>query len=297
MEINSETKIVGLIGHPISHSFSPLIHNFAFELLGLNYKYLTFDVLPENLEDALKGLIALGITGVNVTIPHKESVIANLNDVSSEARIIGAVNTIVNDNQKLIGYNTDVFGFTESIKKYKEVIANTSVFIFGAGGSARAVIYSLITNFQPGRIVIANRNISRAEGIARYFSQVLGYKNFEVKEFFLPDIAKDIKSSRLIVNATPIGMHPNINDSPIQSDEIFHEGQIVYDLVYNPPMTKFLKIAQNKGAEVVSGLDMLIFQAGKSFELWTGKEMPIAETKKFLIQKLKSKRRKNDPSR
>jgi shikimate dehydrogenase len=297
MEINSDTKIVGLIGHPISHSFSPLIHNFAFELLGLNYKYLTFDVLPENLEDALKGIIALGITGVNVTIPHKESVIANLNDVSPEARIIGSVNTIVNDNQKLIGYNTDVFGFTESIKKYKEAIANTPVFIFGAGGSARAIIYSLITNFQPGRIVIANRNTSRAEGIARYFSQVLGYKNFDVKEFFFPDIAKDIKSSRLIVNTTPIGMHPNVNDSPVQSDEIFHEGQIVYDIVYNPPMTKLLKMAQNKGAEVISGLDMLIFQAGKSFELWTGKEMPIAETKKFLLQKLKSKRKKNDTPR
>ncbi len=297
MEINSETKIVGLIGHPISHSFSPLIHNFAFELLGLNYKYLTFDVLPENLGDALRGIIALGITGVNVTIPHKESVIANLNDVSPEARIIGAVNTIVNDNQRLIGYNTDVFGFTESIKKYKEIISNAPVFIFGAGGSARAVIYSLITNFQPERIVIANRNISRAEGIARYFSQVLGYKNFEIKEFFFPEIAGDIKSSRLIVNTTPIGMHPNINDLPVQSDEIFHEAQIVYDLVYNPPMTKLLKVAQNKGAEVVSGIDMLILQAGKSFELWTGKEMPIAETKKFLLQKLKSKKRKNDASR
>lgn len=292
MEINAETKIVGLIGHPISHSFSPLIHNFAFELLGLNYKYLTFDVLPENLGDALKGIIALGIAGINVTIPHKESVIANLNDVSPEALIVGAVNTIVNYNQSLIGYNTDVFGFAESIKKYKEMIINTPVFIFGAGGSARAVIYSLITNFQPERIIIANRNISRAEGIARYFSQVLGYKNFEIKELFFPDIAGDIKSSRLIVNATPIGMHPNINDSPIQSDKIFHEGQIVYDLVYNPPMTKLLKIAQNKGAKVISGIDMLIFQAGKSFLLWTGREMPIDEIKKFLLQKLKSKRGK-----
>ncbi|CUS86985.1 shikimate dehydrogenase [Candidatus Kryptobacter tengchongensis] len=294
MIIDAETKLVGLIGHPVSHSFSPFIHNTAFEIIGLNYKYITFDVLPEHLKDALKGIIALGIKGVNVTIPHKEIVIENLDNVSPEARIIGAVNTIVNENGILSGYNTDVYGFTESLKKYKEIISNTPVFIFGAGGSARAVIYSLITNFQPERIVIANRNTSRAEGLVRYFSQVLGYKDFEVKEFFFPEIAGDIKSSRLVVNTTPIGMHPNINDLPVQTNEIFHEGQIVYDLVYNPPMTKFLKLAQSKGAEVISGIEMLILQASKSFELWTGKEMPIAEVKKFLLQKLKSRKRKND---
>ncbi len=294
MEINSETKIVGLIGHPVLHSFSPFIHNLAFEILGLNYKYLTFDVLSENLKDALKGIIALGIKGVNVTIPHKEAVIENLDTISPEARIIGAVNTIVNDNGNLIGYNTDVFGFTESLKKYKDLVSNTPVFIFGAGGSARAVIYSLITNFQPERIVIANRNLSRAESLARYFSQVLGYKDFEVKEFFPPEIAGDIKSSRLIVNATPIGMHPNSNEVPFQIDGAFHEGQIVYDLVYNPPMTKFLKLAQKNGAKVISGIEMLILQASKSFELWTGKQMPVDEVKRFLIRKIKSRRKKND---
>jgi len=292
MEINAETKIVGLIGHPITHSFSPLIHNFVFDILGLNYKYLVFDVLPENLKDAIKGIVSLGIKGVNVTIPHKETVLQNLDDVSSEARIIGAVNTIVNDNGILKGFNTDVFGFTESLKEFKEMISNTPAFIFGAGGSARAVIYSLITNFQPERIIIANRNLSRAESIARYFSQVLGYKNFEVKEFFLPEISADIKSSRLIVNTTPIGMHPNSDDIPIQSDDVFHPGQIVYDLVYNPPITRFLQFAQEKGATVISGIDMLILQASKSFELWTGEQMPVEQVKKFLIQKLKSKRRK-----
>ncbi|MCS7229207.1 MAG: shikimate dehydrogenase [Candidatus Kryptonium sp.] len=294
MKIDSDTKLVGLIGHPVSHSFSPLIHNTAFEILELNYKYVTFDVLPENLNDALRGIVALGIKGVNVTIPHKETVIENLDNVSPEARIVGAVNTIVNENGVLSGYNTDVYGFTESLKKYKDMITNTPAFIFGAGGSARAVIYSLITNFQPERIVIANRDISRAERVARYFSQVLGYKNFEVKEFFFPEIAGDIKSARLVVNTTPIGMHPNIDDLPVQSDEIFHEGQIVYDLVYNPSITKFLKIAQNKGAKVISGVEMLILQASKSFELWTGKEMPISEIKKFLLPKLKSRKRKND---
>ncbi|CUS79129.1 shikimate dehydrogenase [Candidatus Kryptonium thompsonii] len=292
MTINAETKIVGLIGHPISHSFSPFIHNTAFELTGLNYKYIAFDVLPENLKDALKGLVALGIKGVNVTIPHKEAVIESLDNVSPEARIIGAVNTIVNENGTLSGHNTDVYGFTESLKKYKNLISNTPVFIFGAGGSARAVIYSLITNFQPERIVIANRNISRAEGITRHFSQVLGYKDFEVKEFFLPEIAGDIKSSRLVVNTTPIGMYPNINELPVPVDDFFHDGQVVYDLVYNPPMTKFLKLARRKGAEVISGIEMLILQASKSFELWTGKEMPIAEIKKLLLKELKPRRKK-----
>lgn len=290
MTINAETKIVGLIGHPISHSFSPFIHNNAFEILGLNYKYVTFDVLPEYLKDALKGIIALGIRGVNVTIPHKESIIENLDDVSIEARIIGAVNTIVNENGTLIGYNTDVHGFTESLKEYKEVISNTPAFVFGAGGSARAVIYSLITNFQPERIVIANRNLQRAERIARHFSQVLRYEKFEVKELFLPEIIADIKSSRLIINATPIGMYPNVNDSPVQTDEIFHDGQIVYDLVYNPPISEFLKLARKKGAKIISGVEMLILQASKSFELWTSREMPIAEVKTLLLQKLKTEK-------
>lgn len=290
MTINAETKIVGLIGHPISHSFSPFIHNNAFEILGLNYKYVTFDVLPEYLKDALKGIIALGIRGVNVTIPHKESIIENLDDVSIEARIIGAVNTIVNENGTLIGYNTDVHGFTESLKEYKEVISNTPAFVFGAGGSARAVIYSLITNFQPERIVIANRNLQRAERIARHFSQVLRYEKFEVKELFLPEIIADIKSSRLVINATPIGMYPNVNDSLVQTDEIFHDGQIVYDLVYNPPISEFLKLARKKGAKIISGVEMLILQASKSFELWTSREMPIAEVKTLLLQKLKTEK-------
>lgn len=140
--------------------------------------------------------------------------------------------------------------------------------------------------------MIANRNISRAEGITRHFSQVLGYKDFEVKEFFLPEIAGDIKSSRLVVNTTPIGMYPNINELPVPVDDFFHDGQVVYDLVYNPPMTKFLKLARRKGAEVISGIEMLILQASKSFELWTGKEMPIAEIKKLLLKELKPRRKK-----
>lgn len=289
MQIDAGTKIVGLIGHPLSHSFSPFIHNKAFEILNLNYRYLAFDVLPENLEDAINGIKALGIIGVNVTIPHKEAVISHLDNIAPEARSIGAVNTIVNTDGVLTGYNTDVFGFSEALKKYKSEVVNTQVVIIGAGGAAKAVIYALITNFQPEKIIIVNRNTSRAELLVKHFVQFTQYDNFSVKPLFTPDITAEIKSSKLIVNATPIGMFPKTDETPIPDKSLLHSGQIVYDLVYNPRETMLLKMAKQKGAKVINGLDMLIFQAAKSFELWTGKEMPVKEIKKDLLQKVKRK--------
>jgi shikimate dehydrogenase len=294
VEIDTGTKIVGLIGHPISHSFSPFIHNTAFEILNLNFKYLVFDVPPENLKEAIRGIPALGIIGVNITIPHKEAVLELLDNVSPETRIIGAVNTIVNENGNLTGYNTDVFGFTEPLKRFKNEVANSPVLIFGAGGAARAVIYSLITNFQPEKIIISNRNLSRAQLLVEHFSQILGYREFEVRELFIPDMESDVKSARLIINATPIGMYPKSDETLIQNPELFHKGQIIYDVVYNPQETVMLKIAKSRGARIISGIDMLIFQAAKSFELWTGFDMPLSEIRKMLIQKIRKKKRRRN---
>ena len=163
-----DTKLIGLIGHPIKHTYSPFIHNVASQMNDLNYIYLPFDVPPANLRNALRGMIALNIKGFNVTIPHKENIIQHLNNVSEEASMIGSVNTIVNDLGKLNGYNTDVDGILATLSPHKKELVGKQVSVVGAGGAARAVIYTLIRYFKPKKIYIINRTEQRAEALKNF---------------------------------------------------------------------------------------------------------------------------------
>jgi shikimate dehydrogenase len=276
------TQLIGLLGHPIKHTYSPFIHNVTIELKKLNYIYLPFDVPPSNLKNALKGMIALGIKGFNITIPHKENILHFLNDVSEEASIIGAVNTIVNDNGKLTGYNTDVHGILETLNPYKETINGERISVVGAGGAARAVIYSLIRYFKPRKIILINRTEERAESMKNYFKDKMKFDSFKTMELFPPDMVNIFKESKLIINATPIGMFPDSDDSITNLEDSFIKDHIVFDLVYNPPQTRLLQTASKKGALTLNGLKMLVFQAAKSFELWTGEKMPVEEIQKSL---------------
>lgn len=276
------TKLLGLIGHPIKHSYSPFIHNIACELLKLEYIYLPFDVPAANLRSALKGMIALGIRGFNVTIPHKESILQHLADISEEASIIGAVNTIVNEHGKLNGYNTDVNGVIESLLPYKDEIAGQEISIVGSGGASRAVIYALIRYFKPAKIYLINRTEQRAESLKIYFRDKMKFDAFKTRELFPPDLVDIFSGSKLIVNATSVGMYPEIDDSITELANSFGKGQIVFDLVYNPLQTKLLRIAQENGAVTIGGIKMLVHQAAKAFELWTGEQMPIARLNKSL---------------
>ena len=278
----SNTKLIGLIGHPIKQSYSPFIHNIASQLKNLDYIYLPFDVIPDNLKDALKGVIALGINGLNVTVPHKEKIITYLDDLSEESSTIGAVNTILNDHGKLKGFNTDVHGIIESLTPYKNYIASTDVSIIGAGGAARASIFALIRFFKPNKITIINRTIQRADTLQNYFTEKMKFDNFRTKELFPPELVETLHSSKLIINATPVGLFPDINDSPINLKESFHKDQLLFDMIYNPVETKLLSIAKQQGAEILGGLKMLVHQAAKSFELWTGEEMPIEKLMRSL---------------
>jgi len=284
--IKYDTKLLGIFGHPIKHSFSPLIHNKALDLLNLDYIYLPFDIGSVNLHDAIKGVIALGVRGFNVTIPHKETIMEYLHDFSDEATMIGAVNTVVNDMGRLIGYNTDVFGINESLVKHKEKFIGEQITVIGSGGAARAVIFCLIRNFRPSQIVIVNRTEQRANNLKRYFKQKMRFENFKAYELFPPEITEVLKDSALIVNATSVGMHPDVDDSPINIRQAFNKKQVVYDLIYNPIKSKLLLMAESEGATVINGLDTLVNQAAKSFKLWTGKEMPINEIKNLLIEEL-----------
>jgi shikimate dehydrogenase len=276
------TKIIGLLGHPIKQSYSPFIHNVTVELKKLDYIYLPFDVPAANLKNALKGMIALDIKGFNITIPHKENILQFMNDVSEEASIIGSVNTVVNDDGKLTGYNTDINGILESLNPYKDDILGKEVSVIGAGGSARAVIYTLIRYFKPAIIHIINRTEQRAEALKKYFSDKMKYDGIKTKELFPPDLVGIFSNSKLIINATPIGMYPGQDDVVTSLEKSFVKDQIVFDLVYNPPQTKLLKLAASRGAIPISGLKMLVHQAAKSFELWTNEEMPFDQIYKSL---------------
>jgi shikimate dehydrogenase len=278
----ANTELIGLIGHPIKHSYSPFIQNYALELMNLDYIYLPFDVPAENLKSAVNGVLALGLKGLNVTLPHKEKIIKYLDELSEEASIIGAVNTIVNDHGKLMGYNTDAFGILETLLPYKDKISGSKVTVIGAGGSARAVIYTLLRHFKPEEINILNRTQQRADTLMNDFSLKMRYDSFHTFELFPPDNVETLSNSRLIINATTIGMFPEVDDTITDLEESFNEEQIVFDLIYNPTKTRFLKMAEMQGAKVVGGLKMLISQAAKSFELWTGVEMPMDEITKKL---------------
>lgn len=281
-----KTQLVGLVGHPIKHTYSPFIHNVAFELTGLDYIYFPFNVIPSNLKSAIKGLVALGYKGFNVTIPHKIKVKEFMFKVSEEASFVGAINTVLIEEGKMFGYNTDVAGVLESLYSYRKEIAENECVVIGAGGSARAVIYTLIKHFKPSRIHLVNRTEQRADTLRQFFKTKMKFDSFTVNELIPPDIKDIIKNSVLIVNATSVGMHPDEDDAVLTQKDLFSKDQIVFDLVYNPAQTKLLKLAQSIGAKTVDGIKMLINQAAKSFEIWTGEKMPVEQVEKALLLKL-----------
>ncbi|VAX28806.1 Shikimate 5-dehydrogenase I alpha [hydrothermal vent metagenome] len=286
-EISQSTKLVGVIGHPLKHSYSPFMHNLAFTLTDLDYLYLPFDITSNNLKDALKGMVALGITGFNVTIPHKEKVIPFLNEVSEAASIVGAVNTIVNDNGILYGHNTDVHGIYETLKEYKKDLSKSVVSIFGAGGAARSVVFTLLRYFHVKKIHLINRTVERADIIKTYFSEKMLYDRIKTHSLYPPDLIKVLSKSKLIINASSIGMYPKEDDSPTKIAESFNSNQLVFDIVYNPISTKFLRLAAREGATTINGLKMFVEQGARSFELWTGKPMPVEEVYAALKSQLK----------
>lgn len=282
------TLLIGLLGHPIKHTYSPFIHNVAIEMKNLDYIYLPFDVPPASLRNALRGMIALNIKGFNITIPHKENIIQYLNNVSEEASIIGSVNTVVNDLGKLNGYNTDVDGILATIMPYKNEINGSQVSVVGSGGAARAVIYTLIRHFKPKTIYIVNRTEQRADSLKSYYSAKMKYTSIKTHELFPPDLVKVFNDSKLIVNATSIGMYPDTDDAITTLSDSFTKDQLIFDLIYNPPETKLLQIASSQGAIVLDGLKMLIHQAAKSFELWTGEGIPVEELHRSLMMVIKN---------
>jgi len=282
-----KTNLIGLIGHPIKQTYSPFIHNLALKIKELDYYYVPFDVDSVNFKKAVKGLISLNFIGFNVTIPYKTKVLPLLNHFSDESSIIGSVNTVVINEGNLYGYNTDVNGIIQTLSPYKNDLIDEVYTIFGAGGSARAVIYALIKNFKPRKINLINRTEDRAFNVKDIFREKMKFDAIEVLKLSLPDLVDEVQNSKLVINTTPLGMIPEIDDAVVNSEKFFNKNQIVFDLIYNPQLTKFLNFARQSNAEIINGLDMLIYQAAKSFELWTSEKFPIDEVKSSLEKIIK----------
>ncbi len=281
--IDSHTKLFGIIGNPVAHSKSPLMHNGLFEHYGLNNRYLAFDVDSSQLRETVIGIRAFKIKGMNVTIPHKVKIMEYLDDISQEAREIGAVNTIVNDNGKLIGYNTDGDGYVRSLIEETNIkLPGKRVLIIGAGGAARAISYALAKN-NIQAFIIANRNMKNAmEMVER-----LG-KDSIVTAIHLDDMKAYLKDADVIINTTSIGMSPDIDQSPIDA-EFIQSKHVVSDIIYNPLKTKLLKDAASKGAAIHSGLGMFIYQGAIAFEKWTGIAPNVKLMKEIVLHSLENK--------
>lgn len=269
-EINGKTKIIGIIGKNIENSLSPLIHNQIILKHSLNFCYLPFQVAESDLGEAIQGIRALNIRGVNITFPYKEKVIEFLDEVEESARRIGAVNTIVNNKGILTGYNTDVIGFKKSLQEDgKFTVKGEKAVILGAGGAARAVVYALLEEGIE-EISIFNRTLEKAEKIKQALSPFFPGSNINIFHLEEERLKGKIEESRLLVNTTSLGMPPRVDNTPLPDEKLFHPNLLVYDLIYHPARTLFLRQAERIGAKIINGLPMLVYQGIESFYLWTG---------------------------
>ncbi|MDR7078012.1 shikimate dehydrogenase [Neobacillus niacini] len=256
-------KLLAVLGNPIGHSMSPIMLNDVLEMHNIDAHYLPFHVENQDLPAAIHGLKALGVLGFNVTIPHKTAIIPLLDEVDELALSIGAVNTVVNENGKLIGYNTDGYGFLKGLNAYITTLSDKKVLVIGAGGAARA-IYFTMAKMKPQAVDIANRTIAKAV-------ELIEACPFDTssKALSLVEAGEQLAEYDVIIQTSMIGMHPKIAESPISLKNLNNQS-LVCDIIYNPLETQFLKEARQQGATIQNGIDMFVYQGALAFEKWTG---------------------------
>jgi shikimate dehydrogenase len=270
--IDANTSLFGLIGNPVAHSLSPVMHNQAFAATGYNGAYLAFRVTDPAA--AIKGIRALNFKGVSVTLPHKVAVMEYLDEVDETAARIGAVNTIVNNRGRLIGYNTDCPGALQALRTCTS-LEGKSVALIGAGGAARAIGFGLAA--AGGRVTILNRSRTSGERLAA-----------DLQAEFLP--LNDLQANRyeILINTTPVGMHPETDATPIPKKDLSKD-MVVMDIVYNPIKTRLIRAAEAKNCRTITGVAMFVFQGAHQFELWTGQKAPVDVMQDAVLQALKTK--------
>lgn len=280
MKKSYRAELTGVFGIPVDDNPTGAVEEAAYQAAGLNYRYLTIEVKPEDLQTAMDSVKAFGMKGINLTMPHKVAVIPMLDRLSDAAKIIGAVNTVVNENGILFGENTDGKGFIRALGENGESVKGKTVTILGAGGAARAIAVECALN-GAAKIFIINRNPVRGQELADIISQ-----NTAASSSFLAwDSALSVPSgTEILINATSIGFSPNISDRPDINYQSITPSMIVCDVVFSPADTEFLKSARKAGAKTVNGLGMLADQAALNFTLWTGQEAPVSLMKKVLAE-------------
>lgn len=286
-EITGHTKLTGLLGSPVAHSISPLMHNESFKMLGLDYVYLCFDVPEDNLETVFNGLKKLHIAGFNCTMPDKTRICQLVDELSPAASMIGAVNTVVNDNGKFIGHNTDGIGYMQSVKDAGYDITGSTMTLLGAGGAASSIfVQAALDGVKNINIFsIKDRFWEKAE---RMVEAVNKNTDCTARLMELGDdalLADSIADSQILTNATSVGMAPNVDGCIVSDNSMLPEGLIVSDVIYNPMETKLLKMAKERGCKTFNGMYMLLYQGAEAFKIWTGREMPVEHIKKLYFNK------------
>jgi shikimate dehydrogenase len=272
MEIDVETQFCGVIGNPVEHSLSPAIHNAAFRRLDLNYVYLAWKV--ESVGDAIRGLRALGnFRGASVTIPHKVSAVPYLDEVESTARQIGAINTIVSEQGRLIGFNTDATGALRALREGGVTLAGQRIVMLGSGGSARAIAVALAAESKADTLILLGVDDKERKALA---SDLRAKASVTVEEYSLDEraLGQTVPDAQVLIHCTPVGMYPRVEATCVPA-ALLHPGLAVMDVVYNPRETKLLKEAKRSGCKTISGLEMFLNQAAAQFELWTNRPAPV----------------------
>ena len=282
-DITGTTAVCGLIGHPVSHTLSPLIHNTLSQLLGIELVYVPFEVAPERVKEAVEGAYALNIKGLNVTVPHKSAVIPYLSDIDPLAEKIGAVNTLVRTAGGYKGYNTDMPGLYRELQSEGVEIAGRDVILLGAGGVSRAVAF-LCAQYGANRVYILNRTIEKAQEIAKEVNQSFG------RECLVPMMLsayREIPEGKYpVIQGTSVGLAPHEDQAVIEDPEFYKLVETGVDLIYRPAQTKFMKLAKAAGAQAYNGLKMLLYQGIIAYELWN--EIQVSEEMAGLVyQKMK----------
>ncbi len=285
LQITGKTCLTGLLGSPVDHSISPLMHNFSFEALGMNWVYLCFDVKEDRLEAAVQGLRALQVKGFNLTMPNKNKILAYLDELSPAARLIGAVNTVENRDGCLIGHNTDGIGFMQSVKEQGIQMQGETMTLLGMGGAATAICAQAALDQVETIHIFArsgSRHRFRMEGLQKELAKetacTIEFHDLESEG----ELQKALAKSRLLVNATSVGMAPDIEKSLIPDASFFHKELAVADIIYNPWKTKLLCMAQQAGCKAFNGYPMLIWQGAEAFRIWTGQDMPVERVRAYM---------------
>ena len=285
-QITGHTRLGCLLGTPVSHSISPMMHNEAFRILGLDCVYLCFDTKNADLKTMVQTLKEMNVYGFNLTMPDKERILPYLDELSTAARMIGAVNTVKNEDGRLIGHNTDGIGYMQSVKDTGYDATTGPMTLLGAGGAASSIAIQAALDGVPVLHIVNRRG--RSWDNALRLADLIN-ENTSCKAD-VTDIAKGvavkacIKDSLLLTNATSIGMAPNTDASPVQDTSCFHPDLLVSDIIYNPRRTKLLLEAQDAGCRISNGMYMLLYQGAAAFQIWTGKEMPVEEIRQKFFQ-------------